>query len=61
MIAHDRRGHGRSTETYHGNEMDTYAADNEPVAAHAGDIGTDIRRLMALLCMTRATQWKEAL
>ena len=27
VIAHDRRGHGRSTETEHGNEMDTYAAD----------------------------------
>ncbi|MCR4029753.1 MULTISPECIES: alpha/beta fold hydrolase [Flavobacterium] len=27
VIAHDRRGHGRSTQTYTGNEMDTYAAD----------------------------------
>ncbi len=27
VIAHDRRGHGRSTQTYIGNEMDTYAAD----------------------------------
>jgi non-heme chloroperoxidase len=27
VIAHDRRGHGRSTQTAHGNEMDTYAAD----------------------------------
>ncbi len=27
MIAHDRRGHGRSTQTWHGNEMDTYADD----------------------------------
>ncbi len=27
VIAHDRRGHGRSTQTYSGNEMDTYAAD----------------------------------
>ncbi|QAY78746.1 alpha/beta fold hydrolase [Sphingosinicella sp. BN140058] len=27
VIAHDRRGHGRSTETETGNEMDTYAAD----------------------------------
>ena len=27
VIAHDRRGHGRSTETDTGNEMDTYAAD----------------------------------
>ncbi len=27
VIAHDRRGHGRSTQTDEGNEMDTYAAD----------------------------------
>lgn len=26
-IAHDRRGHGRSTQTWDGNEMDTYASD----------------------------------
>ncbi|HWN27216.1 MAG TPA: alpha/beta hydrolase [Actinomycetospora sp.] len=26
-IAHDRRGHGRSTQTWSGNDMDTYAAD----------------------------------
>jgi len=29
VIAHDRRGHGRSTQTATGNEMDTYAADVE--------------------------------
>jgi non-heme chloroperoxidase len=27
VIAHDRRGHGRSTQTWRGNEMDTYADD----------------------------------
>jgi len=27
VIALDRRGHGRSTQTYTGNDMDTYAAD----------------------------------
>lgn len=27
VIAHDRRGHGRSTQTAVGNDMDTYAAD----------------------------------
>ena len=26
-IAHDRRGHGRSSKTYQGNDMDTYARD----------------------------------
>jgi non-heme chloroperoxidase len=29
VIAHDRRGHGRSTQTWDGNEMDTYADDLE--------------------------------
>jgi non-heme chloroperoxidase len=33
VIAHDRRGHGRSTQTAHGNEMDTYAADVAELAA----------------------------
>lgn len=27
VIAHDRRGHGRSSQTANGNNMDTYAAD----------------------------------
>src|ERR1700730_1631311 len=26
-IAHDRRGHGRSSQTWNGNDMDTYADD----------------------------------
>lgn len=26
-IAHDRRGHGRSSQTWHGHDMDTYADD----------------------------------
>lgn len=34
VIAHDRRGHGRSTQTATGNDMDTYAFDvSELVAA----------------------------
>ena len=33
VIAHDRRGHGRSTQTPTGNEMDTYAADFAQLAA----------------------------
>jgi non-heme chloroperoxidase len=32
VIAHDRRGHGRSTQTANGHDMDTYAADVEAVA-----------------------------
>jgi non-heme chloroperoxidase len=27
VVAHDRRGHGRSSQTWNGNEMDTYADD----------------------------------
>ncbi|WP_420142904.1 alpha/beta fold hydrolase [Sphingomonas sp.] len=34
VIAHDRRGHGRSTQTWDGNEMDTYAADVAALADH---------------------------
>jgi len=32
VIAHDRRGHGRSTQTDSGNDMDTYAADVKELA-----------------------------
>ena len=34
VVAHDRRGHGRSSQTATGNEMDTYAADVAQLAAH---------------------------
>ncbi|WP_312065890.1 alpha/beta hydrolase [Brevundimonas sp.] len=34
VIAHDRRGHGRSTQTAEGNEMNTYAADVAALAKH---------------------------
>ncbi len=34
VIAHDRRGHGRSSQTELGNEMDTYAADVAALVAH---------------------------
>jgi non-heme chloroperoxidase len=32
VIAHDRRGHGRSTQTDSGNDMDTYAEDMKELA-----------------------------
>lgn len=35
-IAHDRRGHGRSAQTWQGNEMDTYADD---LAALVDELG----------------------
>ena len=36
VIAHDRRGHGRSTQTDLGNDMDTYAADAAALFEHLG-------------------------
>jgi non-heme chloroperoxidase len=34
VIAHDRRGHGRSSQTWHGNEMNTYADDLAALIEH---------------------------
>jgi non-heme chloroperoxidase len=34
VVAHDRRGHGRSTQTTTGNDMDHYAADVIALASH---------------------------
>ena len=34
VVAHDRRGHGRSTQTSDGHDMDTYAADAAAVVRH---------------------------
>jgi non-heme chloroperoxidase len=34
VIAHDRRGHGRSSQTFDGNEMNTYAADVAALVVH---------------------------
>jgi non-heme chloroperoxidase len=34
VVAHDRRGHGRSSQTDSGNDMDTYAADVEELVEH---------------------------
>jgi len=35
-IAHDRRGHGRSSQPWTGNDMDTYADDLAELVAHLG-------------------------
>ncbi len=35
-VAHDRRGHGRSSQPWDGNEMDTYADDLAAVIEHLG-------------------------
>ncbi len=34
VIAHDRRGHGRSSQPWDGNDMDTYAADLAALLEH---------------------------
>jgi non-heme chloroperoxidase len=36
VIAHDRRGHGRSTQTVNGNDMDTYASDVDELVTALG-------------------------
>ncbi|CAL9644933.1 Putative aminoacrylate hydrolase RutD [Streptomyces sp. enrichment culture] len=36
VIAHDRRGHGRSAQVGHGHDMDHYAADAAAVVTHLG-------------------------
>ncbi len=36
VIAHDRRGHGRSSQTWNGNDMDTYADDLAAVLDQLG-------------------------
>ena len=36
VVAHDRRGHGRSTQTDGGNDMDTYADDVAQLVAELG-------------------------
>ncbi|MFD1833335.1 alpha/beta fold hydrolase [Streptomyces desertarenae] len=36
VVAHDRRGHGRSAQVGHGHDMDRYAADAAAVVAHLG-------------------------
>ncbi len=34
VVAHDRRGHGRSSQTAHGHDMNTYASDAAAVVEH---------------------------
>jgi non-heme chloroperoxidase len=35
-IAHDRRGHGRSSQPWNGNDLDTYAEDLAELVSHLG-------------------------
>ena len=36
VVAHDRRGHGRSSQVWDGHDMDHYAADTAAVVEHLG-------------------------
>src|SRR2546428_1691842 len=42
VIAHDRRGHGRSTQTDGGHDMDHYADDLAALTAHLDLKGADM-------------------
>src|SRR5215218_8100601 len=60
VIAHDRRGHGRSDQTDGGNEMDTYAADVAELVTtlnlkNAIHIGHSTWRRGHTLCGARGT------
>ncbi len=39
VVAHDRRGHGRSSQVWHGHDMDHYADDVAAVVQHLGILG----------------------
>ncbi|MEG0249035.1 MAG: alpha/beta hydrolase, partial [Pseudomonas sp.] len=39
VVAHDRRGHGRSSQVWDGHDMDHYADDVAAVVAHLGTQG----------------------
>jgi len=66
VIAHDRRGHGRSTQTAMGNDMDTYADDVAAVVAtldlqgayHVGHStgGGEVARYLVRQGMNRAAK-----
>ena len=45
-VAHDRRGHGRSTQTWHGNDMNTYADDLAVLLDAVGSAGRHARRVL---------------
>ncbi len=47
VIAHDRRGHGRSTQTANGHDMDTYAAVLRFQPSGCKDLGGNPGELVA--------------
>ena len=46
VIAHDRRGHGRSSQPWTGNDMDTYADDLAALVEATGPAGRHPRRAL---------------
>jgi pimeloyl-ACP methyl ester carboxylesterase len=52
VIAHDRRGHGRSTQTADGHDMDHYADDLAALTAHL-DLKSARHRQLVLDCLHR--------
>jgi hypothetical protein len=62
-IAHDRRGHGRSSQPWHGNDMDTYADDLAELTAALDLSQGDPRRPLDRRWRSDAlhrTLWNEA-
>jgi len=53
VIAHDRRGHGRSSQPWHGDDMDTYADD----LAALTESSTSARRSMSAIRPV-AARWR---
>ena len=47
VVAHDRRGHGRSAQTDSGHDMDHYAADASAVAEHLDNAAQLVRSCLA--------------
>ena len=55
VVAHDRRGHGRSAQVDHGHDMDHYAADAAAVAAALNLRNAVISAIRPAAAKSRAT------
>ncbi|MFT6609358.1 MAG: non-heme chloroperoxidase [Qipengyuania sp.] len=53
VVAHDRRGHGRSAQVDHGHDMDHYAADAAAVAA-----ALNLRNAVISAIRPAAAKWR---
>jgi hypothetical protein len=56
VIAHDRRGHGRSEQTWEGNEMNTYADDLASPKAESVEINLRAQSIQAAILSARAAR-----